>query len=376
MSEATNAQDFNPYDPEAEDHVDLVWPRGLVLPARPPPLAYLDLNHWIGLAKAAVGHPDGANYDGALQAARAVRSVGRVVFPLSGTHYQEIAKLADGRRRQHLADVMQELSDYITLASRVVVMQLELDTALDDVIGPNPDPPSQVALLGSGVGHTMGRRGGLHVVGPDGEDASDQVRRQVGAEKFNAMMSWANHELEQGILAGPQSPEMEAELRARGWQPDAARKVAEKRAQQEADQVGILDSEPAWRQGRLRDIISARELLIEMYDSLIQGIAQRNRTLEGLFSDRPSARRFVRSMPSVEVAIEMKTHFHKNRQTRWDANTIFDIDAMALAVPYCDAVVTEKHACTTLQRADFEARMGTVIMRSPGELERWLSDLT
>jgi hypothetical protein len=80
-------------------------------------------------------------------------------------------------------------------------------------------------------------------------------------------------------------------------------------------------------------------------------------------------------MPSTEVAIQMKTQLHRNRQLRWDANTIFDIDAMALAVPYCDAVVTEKHACDALRRAGFLDRMGTVIMRQPEELEQWLGGL-
>ena len=81
-------------------------------------------------------------------------------------------------------------------------------------------------------------------------------------------------------------------------------------------------------------------------------------------------------MPSTEVAVEMKTHFHKNRESRWGANTIFDIDAMALCVPYCDAVVTEKHACATLVRAGFEERMDTALMRSPEELEAWLSSIS
>jgi hypothetical protein len=34
---------------------DLMWPPALILPARPPQLLYLDLNHWIGLARAHQG---------------------------------------------------------------------------------------------------------------------------------------------------------------------------------------------------------------------------------------------------------------------------------------------------------------------------------
>jgi hypothetical protein len=45
---------------------------------------------------------------------------------------------------------------------------------------------------------------------------------------------------------------------------------------------------------------------------------------------------------------------------------------IALAVPYCDAVVTERHACATLVQAGFGERMSTALMRSPEELVEWL----
>lgn len=43
------------------DRVDFayLWPQSLRLPLRPPKLVYLDLNHWIALAKALAGHRDG-----------------------------------------------------------------------------------------------------------------------------------------------------------------------------------------------------------------------------------------------------------------------------------------------------------------------------
>jgi len=36
-----------------------VWPQTLRLPPRPLKLVYLDLNHWVALAKAMAGHSDG-----------------------------------------------------------------------------------------------------------------------------------------------------------------------------------------------------------------------------------------------------------------------------------------------------------------------------
>jgi hypothetical protein len=62
--EATGADDAAP---------EIVWPPRVIQPARPPILVYLDLNHYINLARTAAGleAPDG--YDGLLRAATAAR---------------------------------------------------------------------------------------------------------------------------------------------------------------------------------------------------------------------------------------------------------------------------------------------------------------
>jgi len=52
--------------------VDYVWPDALVRPSGVR-LLYLDQNHWINLAKAAVGRPAGRPYRNALEALREAR---------------------------------------------------------------------------------------------------------------------------------------------------------------------------------------------------------------------------------------------------------------------------------------------------------------
>lgn len=370
----TDGHEFNPFEQGAEDAVELVWPTDLVRPDPPPLLVYLDLNHWIGLAKASTGHSDGAGYVDALEAARAVKESGKAIFPLSATHYMEISKILDSTRRADLASIMEELSDFATLASRAVIMRLELATALDNLVGSAPSP-DQVPLLGRGVRHSVGVADGIHIVGPTG-DASEEVRSQLGEAQFEQMMATMALVFEREVLAGPQDAAMEADLRARGWQPDAAVTIAEQRAQEERNQVGVIDTDQRWRRGRLRDIISAREILIDHFDALNEGLRARGVSPDDqVFSSRQAIRQFTRSMPSTEVSIEMKTQYHRNRSTTWNSNTIFDIDAMALSVPYCDAVVTEKNACATMRRVGIAERMHTALMRRPDELVTWLSAL-
>src|SRR5215211_4633925 len=73
-------------------------------------------------------------------------------------------------------------------------------------------------------------------------------------------------------------------------------------------------------------------------------LAGRHLDLEDLFTDLESARRFVDSMPSADVCVSLMTAAHRNPETKWTGNDMFDIDALSVAVPYCDVVVTERHA--------------------------------
>lgn len=74
------------------------WPRTL---RRPPDtqIAYLDLNHWITLAKAYSGHRDGRRQRDILD--RLLQSVqaGEAVYPISFAIYVEIMKIRDRRHR-------------------------------------------------------------------------------------------------------------------------------------------------------------------------------------------------------------------------------------------------------------------------------------
>ena len=74
----------------------------------------------------------------------------------------------------------------------------------------------------------------------------------------------------------------------------------------------------------------------------------------------------IRRMPSTEVSMALKSAMHRdaNRARNWKANDVVDMDAMSLAVPYCDIVVTEKASHEVLTAAHLDARAGTIILRN------------
>jgi hypothetical protein len=355
-----------------KDTPALVWPRLLELPSEDVTLVYLDLNHWISFAQASTGHPNGIPFVETLKACKVAKSAGAAVFVLSATHYMEMNKIKDPSQRHAIADVMEELTGFAALMDRVVVMSLELDAMLDP-FAKAPSPWTRISLLGKGVRHCFGRARGVRIMGPNG-DATEEVRARLGAEKFDDLVAQAELQLERSVLRGPADDEVE-NLRACGYKPETTIQSGEKRAAQERELSPTLDGETRWRRGRLRDVVAARELCVEFEDILPRVLVPRRLVLRDIISDPESALKFVRAMPSTDVSVELKTAWHRNRDKKWSANDIYDIDAMGLAVPYCDIVVTEKACHHALSTARLGERMHTALLRDlnelPSALERW-----
>src|ERR1019366_10024654 len=179
----------------------VVWPRLLELPSDNVNVVYLDLNHWISLAQASVGHLKGSSFVETLEACRAGRLAGTAMFVLSGTHYGEMLKIKDPAQRREIADVMEELTGFATLVSRVVVMEFELMAMLDRC-GKVPSLLPMIPLIGRGVRHAFGLQSGLKIMGPSG-DETDNVRDRMGPKVFDDFVAHANLEMERSILRGP-----------------------------------------------------------------------------------------------------------------------------------------------------------------------------
>jgi hypothetical protein len=349
------------------------WPQLLERPTAGSTLVYLDLNHWIYLAQANTGHRRGETHRVLLDVARAMRADGSIVFPLSAQHYAEMSLIRDPRRRADVAAVMKELSDFSTLLSRVSVMQLEIEAAIDAAIGTTTQHLEPVPLLGRGIGHAFGRRGGLRLKTTDGSSIEDiRATYPGGPAAFDAFMADLERQFEHDMLAGPADEDI-SELLANGYKPRVAQERQEARAQQEREQAARLDSDPRWRRHRLRDVIGARYVIIELGDMLDAAFARRGIVLEDVWTDVDAARRFVDSMPSADVHVSLQVAAHRNPLTSWSSNDYFDIDALSLAVAYCDVVLTEKHRAHAVRTERCDRRLGTVVLSSPQTLVDHLS---
>lgn len=326
--------------------------------------AYLDHLHWVGLARANTGHKDGLQFIDTLEYLRGAVADGRVALPLSSTHYAELLQTGSYRQRTDVATVMAELSGFCTISGIGPVRAAEIDQAVFKRFG-RPESPRTVRLFGRGAFFAFGRNTEEH---PLARTAALLARR-LGPAEASRIMAEADRQLEFGLLRGPSSAEQEELRKDPAYQPERFRKMIEDNAAFERDLADQLVADPKWNR-RLGDIIAARTLVNEVGPELFPRLAELGIDAESEFlaRGREWLTDFVDDLPSVAVIVILGQANHKTTGRPWSRNDIHDVNALALAVPYCDIVVTEAHAHAQLHRAKAEERFNTKIIRKLDEL--------
>ena len=91
--------------------------------------------------------------------------------------------------------------------------------------------------------------------------------------------------------------------------------------------------------------------------------------MEQFFAAKPDDLRSIySSMPSLDVAVTLKTSLHRNPNHRWTNNDIYDMRALALTIPYCDVVVTDRSMWSHVTRHKLPGRYETVVLSQVAEL--------
>jgi hypothetical protein len=288
---------------------------------------------------------------------------GRIRIVLGSELVEEISAIADPRQRGDLTAVVDELTGFEYLVGLPEIMRLEVNAVLNRMTGTQGLMYPEINLVGRSLLTAWGMRGGLRIHNADGSDATEAFV----AEHGDAWLRNLEHKAEMMLLTGPADDEVSA-LRADGYRPEVARESMENNLLIEKDFASnVLDHH--WRKGRLRDVMAARELKLELLDMVTEELTARGLTLaEAIGESHEQARRFILSMPSTCVRVEVKTRYHRDAQRRWTVNDLHDIFAMSSAVPYCDIVFTDASIRSALIAARLDQRMGTVIPRTIDDL--------
>lgn len=328
----------------------------------PRPTVYLDQWVWIKLAQADNG-AGSAEAESALKEFRKAAASG-VAFPLSTTHYSETLAITDPRQRLEIARTMASVSFMRTLRNPRDLVRNQLLTAMHEQIGRPAFRPPAIEVLHTGAHWAF--RGekvrGFVVGGPE-----DKLADVIKSLPFSPVD--LNQWCEMRLLAGARDEDI-VTLRENGYKPEIVAENFLTRVAFESEFAERLRSGEIKPKNpeELRIWIQAREIMHEHIDLLTELLADYHISIERTFGplgnqSRPKMKKFFDAVPSVQVAVDLKTHFYKNQQKAWTANAVRDIDFLSAAVPYCDIVIADKEMTSLLTRSSTASSLGTTVVR-------------
>lgn len=337
------------------------------------PVVYLDQWVWIRLALAAAGRPRAAVDVEALHAILEASAAG-VAFPLSATHYEETLRITDPRQRSDLASVMAVVSQMRTLRRQTDLVRHQFLVALHETVGRPTFRPKEIDPLGIGANWAFrGVHAFMRVLDPDG-----RVVTSVDPVWLRSVNQYA----EAMLLAGPADEDLPA-LREDGYREPRELESAEnsRLAWEQLLDEQLLEY-PGVSRAELRVWLLARELSHEYLD-LLNGLFNEYRlslwaispTADGVTS-RKRVVSFVERVPTLRIAAETKLEIFRDKNRTWSWNILRDIDALSIAIPYCDVVVADKDAVSLVTRAKAPGRHGSAVVSRLEDLLALLPTLT
>jgi hypothetical protein len=355
-------------------------------------LVYLDLNHWIGLAKARLARAKCPAAYREMYPLLQRLTHGGVVLPLSEVHYAEMRdRIRSFNQRSELALTMAELSQYKTLPPREHLLAVQLRRAVARHFGV-PDPEiEELPLVGHGVGFAQQARplrGHLTVGEQTVSDPAhklaltlEAIEARVGGgwkysrrarfteqEWRSALTALFEESAEFVILRGPQPSEMDS-VRALGYQPEQLAQIVVDAAAREQRMRTQLMAKPR-RDRRPEDVAACAALALDSGPQLI-GNALATLGLSYTVWDnmtKDDMTVVAETVPILDVESALRRGRLKNGDYSIVVNDIYDMAALGVAVSCCNVVATDKSARHMLAEAGISGRYNCELVSAPSDL--------
>jgi|GEM_PF-2966346 len=289
---------------------------------------------WVNLSKAEAGRKDSLHVSPLLEIANAQASEGRAIFPLSSTHFIEIAKIGNPDQRARIAKIMVELSRGWFIAAPSIVAFSGLRNSVAKFFK-LPVSPKVVDPFSQNISNAFGRAASKMLV--DFPFAMSMLKYLPVLENYLAF----SH-LHRSILT------LQSEIRS-----------------DREKQRGLTVNET--KDMRKRVYCARLTMCIEQELNMV--LRELGIPLEALNDIGPSGCiEILEGVPpwDVEIALNVERDAHRDR--RIQANDEMDIGFLSMAIPYCDAVVTEKFWTDLTKRAKLDRKYVTHVTANLSEV--------
>jgi hypothetical protein len=289
-------------------------------------IVYMDQWVYVNLLRCQKGlYPEYSKYSKVYQKLIDSSDNGTNKFPFSIAHLHETIKRTKLSSRKELYKFIFDLSKFNTIRPWVQIIDLEIRNAILKSIGSQPVDLTNY-VFGNELGHCFGSKAELSSVDP-AKKVPEEIRKKV----FSV---YRNSDIMSSVLCEDKMLEYVKGL----IQEDI--ELAEKLENMRKKEYSHPDK-------KMRKNISDARFFIEIIqDDFVKAILDfkldAKKYIKNIFSSKESAIRFLKSIPTGYVFHVLNDTRNQNTSRPIEPNDLWDLGALAIAVPYCDVVVTER----------------------------------
>jgi hypothetical protein len=301
---------------------------------------YIDLNHWINLAKAR------KNGDFTLeQRLEKLVDSGKVVIPVSAVHIMEACAIRKNQQRQDLATMLRILSRGFVLRNLENVRYIEMESRIGNHYGiPMPQDIRPFVLT----------KGYLRAFGEPSIDFSTcrEVDHVKSAEAERDFLQLLDDNRSLDLILSEYVPKFakesaEAELICLGH--NSARLAAKGKNLREAENDCVFE-------------------LVKEFTELAVKVAKNLKLSDDLLKSNLlkhfCTKEYMVSVPTVNVWSKLSLYLSRCITEDITVNHLYDIGHLAVALPYCDIVVADSEMAHLLTFRKLNDTYGTVVYSS------------
>jgi hypothetical protein len=315
---------------------------------------YLDLNKWIDVARALNGDPRGKPFEDAATLICAASDRGQASFPLSMEHFLEVWKRRSIGPRFNLAKTMAAISRTRAIAPWTGLLPGEIDHALQRRFG-RPTSPRPLRPFGWGISH----------LGYDSPPEYTPEMRAIARAMHPELSEHAFAEAIDGLaLSGSPVTDIDHE-----WQP--TENEDREFAANQNELMRLFREHNIDKDERRRHL--AKEAFEGIARPLDDALALAGLSWNEFFTlDWDGITDFILDLPSQMVTLELIWRQCDNLHTKWKPNDLKDIGFLAVAVSYCDIVVTERPWTHMLNQSGVAKRTKTTVISNVADVTELL----
>lgn len=310
---------------------------------------FLDQNHWIYLSRAFYGKPKRTEH------VEAVASLGikvdeeKLMLPLQINHLVEFLRANDRARRERLAHVFERFTKRWFFGPWSDVLSYEFSLAISTVLD-TPETVQKPEMFGKGVVFSIGKAACQTMLTSGKAPLPLPLQEQLTA--LPGML--------RDLLTFPNEPGRERQVSS-----------SLERGERYADACERCRTPPHNKHVARR--ARAALYMYEHQNELEARMMAAGKTFQDFLALDPDGMSdFFDYVPSLNVDRELTVYRDRQRTRAVEANDLNDIAYLALAVPYCDAVVVEKFWAHAICQCGLDRKYGTEVFVDIQQVVDWL----